>query len=130
MVRYREAGLRNRAADVRLVRTQVVKITLDAWYEAVTVRMWGAMKDWTEGADGRVVAGSRDQDRRFSEYWTFLRGVGTGAASGDPAHCPSCGAPLDRVNAAGVCGYCDTVITTGRFDWVLSRIDQAEDYRG
>jgi hypothetical protein len=29
-----------------------------------------------------------------------------------------------------VCGYCDTVITTGRFDWVLSRIHQTAEYEG
>jgi hypothetical protein len=44
--------------------------------------------------------------------------------------CPSCGAPLDNVNAAGICGYCDGKITSGRFDWVLSRIEQAEAYQG
>jgi len=44
--------------------------------------------------------------------------------------CGSCGAPLDQVNQAGVCGYCDSKITTGRFDWVLARIDQPEAYRG
>jgi hypothetical protein len=31
---------------------------------------------------------------------------------------------------AGVCGYCDAKITTGAFDWVLSRIEQDESYVG
>ena len=43
---------------------------------------------------------------------------------------PCCGAPLDNVSQTGVCGYCDTKITTGDFDWVLSRIDQCEVYSG
>jgi hypothetical protein len=77
-----------------------------------------------------VVGGNKDRDRKFTEYWTFVRAIGSGDKSADPAHCPSCGAPLDKVNAAGKCGYCDTVITTGKFDWVLTRIDQAEVYRG
>lgn len=128
--RYKAGGLRNRLADVRVERMQVVKITLDAWYESVTVRFWASTKDWVEDAGGRVVGGNKDRDRKFTEYWTFLRAVGSGDTSKDPAHCPSCGAPLDKVNAAGKCGYCDTVITTGKFDWVLTRIDQAEVYRG
>ncbi|MCB9680966.1 MAG: Tim44 domain-containing protein [Alphaproteobacteria bacterium] len=128
---YRAGGLHNRITDVRIVRMQVVKVAVDAWYEAITVRFWAACKDWTEDTtSGRVVGGNATAERRFSEYWTFLRAIGTGDASGDPAACPSCGAPLDRVNAAGVCGYCDAVITTGRFDWVLSRIDQPEVYQG
>ena len=28
--------------------------------------------------------------------------------------------PLDRISQAGICGYCDSKITSGRFDWVLA----------
>ena len=37
---------------------------------------------------------------------------------------------LDKVNMSGICEYCDAYITTGHFDWVLSRIEQAEAYSG
>lgn len=130
MVRYARAGLRNRLEDPRILRMQVVKVGIDAWYEAITVRLWAELRDWTEDADGRIVSGDPHTPHRFSEYWTFVRAVGSGDASGDPTACPSCGAPLDNVNAAGTCGYCDSVITTGAYDWVLSRIDQCEVYRG
>ena len=56
--------------------------------------------------------------------------AGTGANTHDVHQCPSCGAALDKINAAGVCGYCDSRITSGKFDWVLSRIDQTEVYQG
>ncbi|MEZ4236963.1 MAG: TIM44-like domain-containing protein [Myxococcota bacterium] len=129
--KYARAGLRNRLEDVRLSQVVVVKVELDAWYESVTVRLWGAMRDSVVDAEGRVVGGNADVAREFSEYWTFLRAAGSGGAThGDARTCPSCGAPLDRVNQAGICGYCDSKITTGRFDWVLSRIDQPEAYGG
>ena len=35
---------------------------------------------------------------------------------------------IHKLAAAGVCGYCDSVLTTGAYDWVLTRIDQAEGY--
>lgn len=131
MERYRRHGLRNRVEDVEVERVRVVRVTIDAWYEAITVRIWARCRDWTEQIDdGRVVSGSKDPPRAFSEYWTLLRAVGTGASSGDARRCPSCGAPLDRIDAAGTCAYCDTVVTTGRHDWVLSRIEQPESYRG
>ncbi|MCC7539401.1 MAG: hypothetical protein IT379_24465, partial [Deltaproteobacteria bacterium] len=43
--------------------------------------------------------------------------------------CPSCGAPL-KINMAGACEFCSARVTTGEFDWVLSRIEQDETYRG
>lgn len=127
---YAEHGLRNRVEEVQLERLELVKVAQDAWYESITVRLWARSLDWVEDTEGRVRAGSQTGPRRFSEYWTFLRAAGTGAAAGDPKRCPSCGATLDRVNAAGVCGYCDSRITSGRFDWVLSRIDQPQVYQG
>ncbi|MEZ4319539.1 MAG: TIM44-like domain-containing protein [Myxococcota bacterium] len=127
---YVRHGLRNHLEDVTLHRVQIVKVQDDAWYESITVRIWGSMKDSTQNAAGEVVAGNAEIARNFSEYWTFLRASGTGADSKPSTSCPSCGAPLDRIGSTGVCGYCDSKITTGRFDWVLSRIDQCDGYRG
>ncbi len=130
LLRYQEQGLVNRHDDVQLERQQVVRIDKDAWYEAVTVRIWASGKDYVVDRSGKVVGGSNKVQRHFSEYWTFVRGLGAHAKTHDPASCPSCGAPLDKINAAGVCGYCDSVVTLGTFDWVLSRIDQPDAYRG
>ena len=129
--RYTAHGLRNQLTDVELERVRIVKVQVDAWYESITVRLWGSMKDSIVRSDGKVVGGNPNQPRRFSEYWTFLRAAGGEAGTrADQPGCPSCGAPLDRINQAGICGYCDTKITTGRFDWVLARIEQPEAYRG
>jgi hypothetical protein len=129
MENYARDKLRNRLDDVRLERLAIAKIDTDAWYDAITVRLWGSMKDSTVDEAGRVVAGNGTQDRQFSEYWTFIRSARTDRPS-RPRACPSCGAPLDRVDAAGICGYCETKITNGDHDWVLSRIDQVETWQG
>ncbi len=127
---YKQAGLRNQLTDIALHEVQIVKVSDDAWYESITVRIMGSMKDATLNEKGEVVSGNADKSRTFSEYWTFLRASGTGADSKPADSCPSCGAPLDRIGSSGVCGYCDSKITTGQFDWVLSRIDQPEVYSG
>jgi len=44
-------------------------------------------------------------------------------------NCPNCAAPL-KVNNAGVCQFCGGKITSGEFDWVLSKIEQDESYAG
>lgn len=140
MERYRTQGLRNRLEQVQVRRIEPVKLGQDAFYEAITVRIYASMLDWTEetgasgGTAGKVVGGSNREARVFSEYWTFIRRIG-GKADPDGGgwsaeSCPSCGAPLDKVNQAGVCGYCEAKITNGDFDWVLTRIEQDEAYRG
>jgi hypothetical protein len=133
MERYKRGGLVNRLADVKILKVEMAKIDQDAWYESITVRVWASMHDWTEQiSDGKVVGGSKTESRTFTEYWTFIRAVGAESreAAHDLAHCPSCGGPLDQVSMAGVCGYCDSKITGGDFDWVLSRIEQDDAYAG
>jgi predicted lipid-binding transport protein (Tim44 family) len=127
---YAEHDLKNRLGDVQLLKQEVVKVQVDAWYESITVRIWGEMRDWIENGRGEVVGGNDKRTRQFSEYWTFIRAIGSGDASVAPTGCPSCGAPLDRISQTGICGYCESKITTGQFDWVLSRIDQPQVYRG
>jgi hypothetical protein len=127
---YRAARLRNITESARIERCTIVKAATDRYYDAITVRLFAVSLDYTLADDGgRLVTGSRDTPRRYSEYWTLIRGVGaTGAARVDKL-CPNCGAAL-KVNQAGSCEYCDARITSGRFDWVLSRIEQDEVYSG
>ena len=128
---YERAKLKNRLEDVRLDRLEIVKVEVDKWFDAITVRLWGAMKDSVVDSSGKVVGGNANVARKFSELWTFLRSAdSTGDTKGDALVCPSCGAPLDRVSQAGICGYCDSKITSGRFDWVLARIEQPETWGG
>lgn len=130
--RYRRFGLRNRLGEVSVERLVLVRLDRDAWYESATVRIWASMRDWTERADGTVVGGSRTARRSFSEYWTFLRTLERPASrKGDGLDaCPSCGAPLADIQETGSCSYCQARISGGKFDWVLSRIEQDEVYGG
>lgn len=127
---YKRSGYQNHLADITIDRIVPAKITLDAYYESITVRIYARMRDWTSDKSGRVVGGSDRQPRIFSEYWTFVRSATQAKASWSGTACPSCGAPLDRVSESGVCGYCDSKITSGQFTWVLSAITQDESYSG
>jgi predicted lipid-binding transport protein (Tim44 family) len=127
---YKSSGLRNHLEDISIDRVVLARITLDAWYESITVRVYARMKDWTTDASGKVVGGSDKQPKIFSEYWTFVRSSTKAREAWDGTSCPSCGAPLDRVSETGVCGYCDSKVSSGQFSWVLSAITQDESYRG
>jgi len=125
---YRRQGLRNILDHSRVTSMQPVRIQEDAFYDSITLRIWAEGFDYTIDNNGKIVSGSNSNIRRWSEYWTFIRN--RGAKSG-PAHvdlnCPNCGAAL-KINAAGVCEFCGGKITSGEFDWVLSRIEQDESY--
>lgn len=127
---YREQGLRNVLEDMRLGRWVMAKITRDRYFDAITVRIWGSGKDYTvRDTDRKVVGGSKHMSRAYSEYWTLIRSADSrGEASADKS-CPKCGAALD-INMAGCCTHCNTHITSGEFDWVLSKIEQDDSYRG
>jgi len=82
-----------------------------------------------KGETGAVVAGSKHRERAYSEYWTMIRSAGRkGATKTEPA-CSNCGAPL-KITMAGACEHCGAHLTSGEFDWVLSKIEQDDTYRG
>ncbi|MEM1179288.1 MAG: TIM44-like domain-containing protein [Acidobacteriota bacterium] len=130
---YRVQGLRNVLDGFAVRRWEFAKITRDRHYDAVTIRFWASGRDSTvEVATGRVVGGDPHRQRPYSEYWTFIRSrraEGELSAASAERRCPNCGAAHD-INMAGVCTHCDTKITRGDFDWVLSKIEQDEAYGG
>jgi hypothetical protein len=123
---YRAAGLRNRLEQVQVARLEPARATLDRWYAAVTVRIFATAVDQTVDDGGRVVDG-RPAPRAFTEYWTFVRTLSAERPEG--ATCPGCGASLPA-GQSGQCPYCGSLVGAPAFDWILSRIDQDEDYTG
>jgi hypothetical protein len=127
---YQRQRLRNILDQYSITAMQPVKIKEDTFYHSITLRIWAQGHDYTVDETGKVVSGSKTRLRRWSEYWTFIR-----HRQAKPAHaradlnCPNCGAPL-KVNASGICQFCGGKITSGEFDWVLSRIEQDESYTG
>jgi DNA-directed RNA polymerase subunit RPC12/RpoP len=127
---YEKQGLRNVLEGMRITDWKTVKIVRDRHYDSLTVRLWGSGRDTTvrEGT-GEVVSGNPRRDRLYSEYWTLIRGAGVKGTPRADKSCPNCGAPLD-VNMAGQCEHCGAKITSGEFDWVLSKIEQDDSYTG
>ncbi|PYS45725.1 MAG: hypothetical protein DMF68_21375 [Acidobacteria bacterium] len=127
---YKRQGLRNALDNFRITQIQPVKIREDAFYNSITVRIWAEGNDYTVDTQGKIVSGSNKSLRRWSEYWTFIRNRNAKpAAARADLNCPNCGAPL-KVNVTGICEYCQGKITSGEFDWVLSKIEQDESYKG
>ncbi len=127
---YKKQGLRNITENAQIASLELANVTQDAFFDAVTVRLYAASLDYTVNAQtNQIVSGNRSHPRRYTEYWTLIRGRGAKGPPKVDKSCPNCGAPLD-VSMTGVCNYCKVKVTTGQFDWVLSRIEQDEVYRG
>jgi hypothetical protein len=100
-------------------------------FDDLTVRITASCADYETDKDGRIVFGDRTV-RPFQEEWTFQRSVGV-ATSGKPGTlentCPSCGAPI-VLTQIGQCRYCKAAVTSGKFDWVVSHIEQENEEQG
>jgi hypothetical protein len=126
---YNQARCRNVTENASILRVDLANVLSDAHFDAITLRLFATGLDYTISDDGKLLSGSRSRPRTYSEYWTLIRGV---ARRGEPrkdSACPNCGAPL-QLGMAGVCEYCRVKVTTGEFDWVLSRIEQDDSYGG
>ncbi len=126
---YVQQRCRNVNESARILRIDLANVLTDAHYDAVTVRVFATGLDYTIADDGRMLGGSRSRPRTYSEYWTLIRGSSRKGPGRGNANCPNCGAPL-QIGMAGNCAYCQAKVTSGEFDWVLSRIEQDEAYAG
>jgi len=127
---YQQQGLRNVLTDMRITHTALARITRDRYYDAIAIRLWATGKDFVvRGETGALVRGSKHRERPYSEYWTLIRAQGRkGAPVAAPA-CSNCGAPL-QIAQSGECEHCGAHVTAGEFDWVVSKIEQDDTYRG
>jgi ribosomal protein L37E/uncharacterized Zn finger protein (UPF0148 family) len=127
---YKRQQLRNQLTDMRITRAQLAKVERDKYYDSVTLRLWGTGIDYVlDTQTGRVLRGSKHIERPYSEYWTMIRSAGKHGKPQVAAVCNNCGAPL-HINQAGECEHCGAHVTAGEFDWVLSKIEQDDTYRG
>ncbi len=116
---------RNVMQDIRIGYIQPVQVVHGRVYDDLTVRIQASAVDFDIDETGRIVFGDQAQ-RPFTEDWTFQRSVGV-TTSHKPGTlentCPRCGAPV-ALNQIGECRYCKAAVTSGKFDWVVSRIEQ------
>ena len=120
-------GRRNVMEHSTVQRIEPILIVHGRVYDDITVRISAAAADFEVDKDNRIVFGDRVV-RPFTEDWTFQRSVGV-ATTQKPGTlentCPNCGAPVS-LTQIGECRYCKAAVTSGKFDWVVSRIAQEE----
>ncbi len=126
---YGQSKARNVTENARIMHIDLSNVISDANYDAITVRIFATGLDYTISEDGKVLKGSKTKERPYTEYWTLIRGSSAKGQAKLELSCSNCGAPL-KVSMAGNCEYCHVKVVTGDFDWVLSRIEQDDNYSG
>lgn len=105
-----------------------IKMYTDGIYDVIDVRIGASGYDSFQCQLDPTLNQSGFEE--YIEYWTFVRK--TRAKNVDMYHnnnCPNCGAPLpNNLGEVSKCEYCNSILNSGEFDWVLSEITQAMDY--
>ena len=130
---YKQQGLRNQLTDMRITHSvdrEGRRAT--SWYDAVTIRIWGTGKDFVVRTADRPAscAARKHRERAYSEYWTLIRSAGRKGAPKADADVRQLRRAARRSRMAGECEHCGAHVTAGEFDWVLSKIEQDDTYRG
>jgi predicted lipid-binding transport protein (Tim44 family) len=121
-------GHRNVMEQLQILRIEPMRIVHGQVFDDLTVRITASCADYEIDQSNRMVFGDRTV-RPFTEEWTFQRSVGV-SSSAKPGTlentCPRCGAPV-QLTQIGECRFCKAAVTSGKFDWVVSRIEQEDD---
>ena len=94
--------------------------------EVLVVELHAVMRDYViDEKTKKVLESNPNKDWYMKYQMTFNRKKGVltkaGTSNKSTTNCPNCGAPTE-ITSSGQCEYCDSVITTGEHDWVLSDI--------
>lgn len=127
---FKRNGQTNFIGNIKIDGIEPVSFFKDQFYASFTFRIFANMIDYTTDKNGNIIRGNRKRPIQFSEYWTFIKGIDSNRKNAKTQEfhlCPSCGAGL-KIEMSGVCEYCGTKVTLGQFDWVLSQIEQDEEF--
>lgn len=122
-------GVRNLMENVQVLSAEINSVESDTHYDSIHVKVTAKADD----SDVNLKTGKRIRNNysgTFVEYWSFLRKPGVQTLAGRglvEGVCPNCGATLELTDS-GRCQYCDAVVTSGEYDWVLSEITQSVEW--
>ncbi len=126
-------GKRNVTADLQVRNANLAAVESDAAFDTLHVRFEASLRDCDVPAglkDGAALArAAKAPATEFAEIWSFVRRLTPGGKAGalSEGRCPNCGAPALRVPNA-TCPYCQAVLNSGAYDWVLSEITQESEF--
>ena len=125
---YIQGRRTNHVERISVLSAETAAVSEDAVNDIITVLLKTRIVDYVTSDDtGELLSGSRTAEKFMTYEWTMIRAkdVTTEAVGEDGAvnhsNCPNCGAPI-AINQSGKCEYCGSVLTAGKYDWIISSI--------
>ncbi|MGL4363087.1 MAG: TIM44-like domain-containing protein [Cellulosilyticaceae bacterium] len=115
----------NKIEDIAIVDTEVLKYEAIGEFEYLDVSIKAKFVDYiVDDVTNKVIKGDKNKTIYMHYKWKMMRKIGTKTKNShvEAIACPNCGANLS-INQAGRCEYCDSIVTKGDFDWLLSEIE-------
>jgi len=127
----RALGYRPMMENLSILEIAPAQVECGPVFDVLTMRISATARDYRVSVEtGRAIPGS-EEAAQFTEYWSFIRARGTKTPSNRmgliEGSCPNCGA-LIAMNQGAKCEYCQAVLRSGQYDWVLAEITQEEEW--
>jgi tellurite resistance protein len=131
----KQQSIQNVMADHRILDARIHGVESDAHFDTLHVAIRAEARDVEVASslsfDKAVAAAKKRSLETYVEIWSFLRKPGAQTVSEGgllEGRCPNCGADLEEGQAVK-CDHCGALVNSGRYDWVLAEITQAEEWR-
>ncbi|MDF2614928.1 MAG: Tim44 domain superfamily protein [Clostridia bacterium] len=115
----------NKMEDICVLNTEIQSYRKQGDYEYLDVIIKARFIDYVINDEtGSLVKGNNKFPVTMTYRWKMMRKQGVKSTYNhvDAAACPNCGANIS-INQAGKCDYCNSIVTRGDYDWVLSEIE-------
>ncbi|MEN6326512.1 MAG: TIM44-like domain-containing protein [Syntrophomonas sp.] len=123
---YVENHTTNVIDEIAILRTSIVDHRDSANKEVLDVYLKMRMKDYIiDDKSRKVLEGDPKKEINMEYLLTLARkkGVKTKVTEHTSVtRCPSCGASVS-INASGECEYCNSIVSNGDYDWVLTKME-------
>ncbi len=123
-------GQKNTLSNIKIHQMSIDKAEQDGPYDVIHVSIHASMLD--RFVCQSYSAFNHEGYEDFVEYWSFIKRTGPSSGNGglyNDNNCPHCGSPLpEDMGERGQCQYCNSIVNSGDYDWVLAEITQSIDY--
>ena len=130
----KQQNIRNVTADHKILKAEIFGVESDTHFDTIHVGIEAEARDAEVDAslslDEATAKARKKKLESYVEIWSFLRKPGATAKEADAlleGRCPNCGATLTAAQSTR-CDHCKALVNSGRYDWVLAEITQAEEW--